>query len=267
MLRKSGKIALTLFLGAVATILIVELLLFAGGLVFKDNKENVNQELIRKGEGNKVIFCLGDSTTAIGGKESWPYQLQEMLDEENSNYTVLNRGRVLADSSDVVGILEGRDDSLDIEYIVVMSGINDVKEAREGGEKEMIWEKTRTYNLVQLLLPRLFGNTEYIGTKDIAEQESLRRNYRRLQEIADSISARLVIMQYPGRDISPLREIFDSPEEIIFVENKKPFQEAWEEGGYEQYFVDRFGGDFGHCTPRGNRIIAENLYEKLFKQD
>jgi hypothetical protein len=27
-----------------------------------------------------------------------------------------------------------------------------------------------------------------------------------------------------------------------------------------------FGGDFGHCTPEGNRLLAENITEVILKR-
>ena len=48
-------------------------------------------------------------------------------------------------------------------------------------------------------------------------------------------------------------------DKIIFVENKKNFEEALETAEYSRYFFDNFGGDFGHGTRLGNELIARNL--------
>ncbi|MBI3486144.1 hypothetical protein HY025_04365 [Candidatus Daviesbacteria bacterium] len=34
---------------------------------------------------------------------------------------------------------------------------------------------------------------------------------------------------------------------VIFVDNEKNFTEALKEGKYDDYFIDKFGGDFGHA--------------------
>ena len=34
-------------------------------------------------------------------------------------------------------------------------------------------------------------------------------------------------------------------------------------GKYEDYFVDRLWGTFGHATPLGNELIAENVANTL----
>jgi hypothetical protein len=32
------------------------------------------------------------------------------------------------------------------------------------------------------------------------------------------------------------------------------------------YFVDMSGGDFGHCAPKGNRLLAENIANVILKE-
>ena len=73
-------------------------------------------------------------------------------------------------------------------------------------------------------------------------------------------------MQYPLRSIEPLKKLFDSTEGIIFVENKKIFEDALRHDRYEDYFADNFGGEFGHGTPLGNRLIAENVANVILKE-
>jgi len=43
------------------------------------------------------------------------------------------------------------------------------------------------------------------------------------------------------------------------VDNEKMFNEGVKREGYDEYFNDCFAGDFGHCTPKGNRLLAENI--------
>jgi hypothetical protein len=37
------------------------------------------------------------------------------------------------------------------------------------------------------------------------------------------------------------------------------------EESYQGYFRDMFGGDFGHCTPKGNRLLAKNIAQEILK--
>jgi tetratricopeptide (TPR) repeat protein len=92
-------------------------------------------------------------------------------------------------------------------------------------------------------------------------------NYRALKEILDKRGIRLVYVQYPMRSIEPLKKIFqDDGEGIIFVDNERIFRDAVKKDGYSVYFKDMFGGDFGHCTDKGNRLLAENIANMILKE-
>jgi len=90
-------------------------------------------------------------------------------------------------------------------------------------------------------------------------------NYRRLKEILDKRKIKLVCVQYPMRSIAPLKEIFKdvTGKGIIFVDNEKLFRDAVTEKGYPEYFKDVFAGDFGHCTEKGNRLLAANIADTI----
>lgn len=91
-------------------------------------------------------------------------------------------------------------------------------------------------------------------------------NYRKIKELVGQKGAKFVCMQYPMRSIEPLKRLFDSCEGIIFVDNENNFKDALRGGKYEDYFEDNFGGDFGHGTPKGNKLIAENVVAVILKE-
>jgi len=93
-----------------------------------------------------------------------------------------------------------------------------------------------------------------------------RQNYQRLKEIATQRRIRLVCAQYPMRNIEPLKKMFDYTEGIIFVDNEGVFREALKTSGYEEYFSDMLGGDFGHCTKKGNKLLAANIADIILKE-
>lgn len=84
-------------------------------------------------------------------------------------------------------------------------------------------------------------------------------NYRQLRDRILAKGILLVCMQYPVRPVEPLRRILEGREVVIFVDNERVFKMAVARDGYEEYFYDNFRGDFGHCTRKGNRLLAENL--------
>ena len=92
------------------------------------------------------------------------------------------------------------------------------------------------------------------------------RNYRKLHDMVSDRGIQLVCVQYPMLSADPLFEIFRDREGIIFVSNEEIFKEAVGKEGYDEYFTDKFGVYFGHCTPKGNQLLAENIAETLLKE-
>jgi len=93
-------------------------------------------------------------------------------------------------------------------------------------------------------------------------------NYRMLKQTLDKRKIKLVCAQYPMRDIVSLKKIFkdDTKASIIFVDNERIFKDAVRKEGYKEYFKDMFAGDFGHCTNKGNRLLAENIANTILKE-
>ena len=91
-------------------------------------------------------------------------------------------------------------------------------------------------------------------------------NYRKLKEILDQGGIRSVCVQYPMRNVEPLKKIFEKDQGIIFVDNESVFKQALQKASYKEYFVDIFAGDFGHCTEKGNRLLAQNIANAILKE-
>ncbi len=104
--------------------------------------------------------------------------------------------------------------------------------------------------------------------KDEYFKPSIISNYRMLKQILDKRKIKLACMPYPMRSIESLKKIFKEEMEgsIIFVDNERVFKDAVRKEGYKEYFIDMFGGDFGHCTEKGNRLLAENIANVILKE-
>jgi lysophospholipase L1-like esterase len=89
------------------------------------------------------------------------------------------------------------------------------------------------------------------------------KNCQFIEQVASKHNIPLVVLQYPLRSVNELRELFKNPEDVIFVSNEKVFKDAVAQGGYFTYFIDMFGGEFGHCTVKGNKLLAENVKESI----
>jgi hypothetical protein len=73
-------------------------------------------------------------------------------------------------------------------------------------------------------------------------------------------------MQYPLRDSNSLKGLLSGTDDVLFVENMDNFREALTGENYEDYFVDKFAGNFGHATLKGNKLIAKNLADNIIKE-
>ncbi len=93
-----------------------------------------------------------------------------------------------------------------------------------------------------------------------------RYNYQKLKEIARKRGVKLVCVEYPLRSVESLKNLLGSEGTIIFVDNGELFKEVLKQANYNEYFTDMFGGDFGHCTPKGNRLLAENVANVILKE-
>jgi hypothetical protein len=72
-----------------------------------------------------------------------------------------------------------------------------------------------------------------------------------------------IAMQYPLSDPKIISEYFKNDSSPTIVNNKENFERYLLDHEYEEIFVDRFAGDFGHTTRIGNRLIAKNLVETV----
>ena len=95
-----------------------------------------------------------------------------------------------------------------------------------------------------------------------------RHSHRELKRILGKRGIKLVCVQYPMRSIQTLKNIFTLEEQasIIFVDNERVFKEAVNKANYTEYFTDLFAGDFGHCTSKGNRLLAENIANVILRE-
>ena len=89
--------------------------------------------------------------------------------------------------------------------------------------------------------------------------DGTKANYNQIKDTVIGHGLTLVSIQYPMRSVEPLKSLLDFDRRVRFVDNEQIFKEAVGRSRYEDYFSDNFAGDFGHCTPKGNRLLAENI--------
>jgi Flp pilus assembly protein TadD len=132
-------------------------------------------------------------------------------------------------------------------------------------------------DLAYRILERLYRKTNRVGLAEAVKKkrDDLRldeyktitvNNFLRLKAILDKKRVRLVCVQYPMRSVKPLKKIFEGENGIVFVDNEQLFKDSVDGGNYYEYFIDTFAGDFGHCTTKGNRMLAENIANTIMQE-
>ncbi|MBI3486142.1 tetratricopeptide repeat protein [Candidatus Daviesbacteria bacterium] len=109
------------------------------------------------------------------------------------------------------------------------------------------------------------SKADEVYQKVLGMNPALISNFRKLKQIILARGIKLVAVQYPTRKVEVLKNIVGT-DNTIFVDNEKIFKDALNTGRYEDYFTDRFGGDFGHATQKGNFLLASNIADTLIKE-
>ncbi len=113
--------------------------------------------------GQYCILCLGESTTARGGRESWPAQLETILNGagvKGVRFWVVNWGREATESSYIVSALAGDLDRFRPQMVVSMIGINDGDNTvafsnTPGVRTRLRWGSLRVVRLAHVLESRV----------------------------------------------------------------------------------------------------------------
>ena len=133
----------------------------------------------------------------------------------------------------------------------------------EGADDDVLGRVARYYSRQ--------GNTaeadRYLDLADDARRRTThpmtRENYLSTKRALDARRVKLVAVQYPVRNIDPLTAIFAGTDGTYFVNNEATFREALAQVAYDELFWDNCYGDFGHCTRKGNRMLAENIADVI----
>ncbi len=138
---------------------------------------------------------------------------------------------------------------------IVIDPFNDVLY----GSLALLYEKQNKHSLVK----EYFVKADSIRLRSNNPQTQY--NYQKLQEILKQRNVKLVLVQYPLRSIKYLKKMVDDRDGIVFVDNELIFKKVLKTSGYKDYFIDRFAGDFGHCTERGYELLARNIADTILK--
>ncbi len=166
------KILLALF-SLIFLFLILEGGLRLGGFIFvylqnQHNKISSTQKEFR-------ILCLGESTTALGGGDSYPAQLEAILNARRPDikFRVINKGMVSKFSRHILAALDKNMNQYKPDLVVTMIGVNEnlaydnlVNESNVWPKVESFLENFRTYNFFKLLGKHIYYKVKGAPTPD-----------------------------------------------------------------------------------------------------
>ncbi|MFA5090972.1 MAG: tetratricopeptide repeat protein [Candidatus Omnitrophota bacterium] len=117
---------LLLSLGVLIFFVLVEVLLRLAGWISLGLQEQKNLSSIRGKEAYRIM-CLGESTTVMGGDDSYPAQLEEILNKRNpgAGFSVINKGVSGVQISYLLEQLEENLTRYRPDMVTAMAGIND----------------------------------------------------------------------------------------------------------------------------------------------
>ncbi len=120
--QKAALVALGLFV----TLLFAELSMRTIGWTLLTLQNRRNKVAVRE-KGVVTILCLGESTTARGGADSWPAQLDEILNARKLGlrFNVVNKAIEGVRTDGLLAQLDSNLDKYQPEIVVAMMGVND----------------------------------------------------------------------------------------------------------------------------------------------
>lgn len=88
------------------------------------------------------------------------------------------------------------------------------------------------------------------------------KNYDIVRERVLGEGRMLLAVQYPTRSVEVLKRLTRHDARVRYVSNEF-FSELIVRDGYDTYFFDRFGVDFGHLTQKGNYVLASQIAQAV----
>ncbi len=233
--------SLALILGVLCTLVVLEVLLRAGGAAFLWFQDYRNEKALEDG-ADFVVLCIGESTTAHGANgdpaTGYPALLEEVLNERAgaNRFAVINEGVPAADSSVLLARIALELEQYEPHVVVAMMGANDGKSGAIPVNRVPVVARTgfpywfKTYQLAALLHHQLTRNVAlepaFVGGSQAAAPS-----------LDDPVRARLNVLGTPLALMEEATQIYnaacppgtDGPAACVPPEDL-PLLEAAEEG-------------------------------------
>ena len=146
-----------ILLGIFSTLVLLEIVLRIGGFLFTLRQDWRNHAALSSAHEEFRILCISESTTALGGENSYPSQLENILNRQGlkQRFKVINKGLVSRTSMDILAELNRNLDRTQPDLVISMIGVNDphslVTENSWDARLEQCLQKFRAYHFFKLL--------------------------------------------------------------------------------------------------------------------
>jgi len=294
-MNSKRKAFTSILYSVLVTVLVIEggMRLFGWGYLYLQEKQNrtdlTNSQDI-------VVLAIGESTTAFGGTDSWPNQLERLLNslQNIKKFHVINRGVPATNTNEILNRLPEYLDKYKPNFVLAMVGANDkftdkTSSTPQSASKGINWEsefqKIRVYKLMQWIWNGISSQKKatskdeveatFPGSQNLLVDENLSNDLREIYSsqtvsnlnsmvtISERAGARLIFVQYAFAKLDFLRSAIQG--DVLYISNYSVFKRALDKYEYDDLFVDKAVGFFGHATKFGNRILAENVAQGLLK--
>lgn len=181
------KLGLFLF-GILFTFVLLEVLLRLGGWFFLNLQEQANRHSLAQSKQYKIL-CLGESTTAIGGQDAYPRQLENILNarQKTIRFTVINKGVPATTTDQILSRVPKYLQDYRPDMVVAMIGVNDPPDSMRPSLWDHLSGMSRAVKLI-----RMIG--EHLRARSDEVEES--RVLKSLQDIEVKIDQRPSISEY-----------------------------------------------------------------------
>ena len=270
------KIILIIF-SIFLSVILLETGLRIGGFIILSFQEHRNMISLKQKDAY-YILCLGESTTAFGGRHSWPSQLEEILNEKNMSikFKIINKGYPGANSAFILSQLNQNLERYKPNMVIAMMGINDTKHItdtigthdRQVGKIKLFLRSFRIYKLARLIRIHILNKIREAG---VYKPKDAKLNIAAEAEV--SFNKQIEINH--NNDITYVELGLNYIKEGLFEEAQEAFRRAIEinpnnESAYANlaHCYGHYGGMFKEAVEIVRKAIKLNptnasLYEEL----
>ena len=245
------KIVLIIF-GFILFLIVLETGLQVGSLAFLSRQHSSNKIPV-DADGYYRILTLGESTTAWGGKESWSSQLEQILNNRNSEikFKVFNEGTSAKTTPFILTKLENNLDKYKPHMVITMMGINDeiyssMKQVERITLNNPTWlEKSRVYKLIKLLVTAWERKAEEVDIIKLAsvakiDKQPIQKGDHKVKEYMQAGSDYLYQNKFKEGEEMFIKALeLDPNNELIYIKLGSNYLWQIELGNAEEMFIEK----------------------------